>query len=1013
MRNSLLLLLTVLLASCARNELATGPATLDDLTIEVFGKSRELGYTNKEAGFFYTETNAANRTGWEGWHVMSRKLMDDYVITMDSRPLSKSDVQLALVKPDQFTRAYRIGVQETVTLLDSVNAIVIELDKIKADSVSLQPLFGDIGREEDCTVRFTDNGVLMANNGHLRRTPKEDYPAWVGICFTQGPVESARLPHHQGRLFAPAFIKTSVRNGKAVAILVAGDTEDATASLLESVSKSYRRRIADRRKRLEQVLNRALVRTSDPTFDKALSWAILSMDALIMNQGGQKGIFAGLPWFSNYWGRDSFISLPGATLVTGDFNDAREILRSFARWQDTNPRSPTYGRIPNLITPTSTIYNTADGTPWFVLALGDYATMSGDTALVKELYPVVSRSIEGTLRKVDKNGLMTHGDAETWMDAVGPNGPWSPRGNRANDIQALWYKQLLTASWMANMTGRQKDFTEWFSYAEQVRSSFNRLFVDTTRGLIFDHLTADGTPNRQFRPNQLFTLDLVDNAAAQFNAFRSVTKSLVYPYGVASLSQDDPNFHPFHHYPPYYVQDAAYHNGVVWTWLAGPWISAATKFGYTDLAWQVTRNMTHQILERGAVGTLSELLDAVPRTGEKEPRVSGTFSQAWSLAEFIRVAYQDYLGVRIDAAEGKIELQPSLPPGITETSFTIPFGPHRISVSYHSSPSEGIITLASPPSAPMIDVVVSWRLEGSEHNFAYVLNPGTQATIAVDPDQVSVEDPLGPRVNQLNLRRVVEDSAGTSPLRLAVPTIHPGLKALRPPPYRILTHQEISVRNERARVLLDASDPAGDDRGTGSYIYPTTPNLKPGSLDLTHIQISADENNAYVRLTFRNLSNPGWHPEYGFQLTMAAIAIDKDGRAGSGGVRIGHNSGFVLPRTNAYETLILVGGGVQVEDAQGRLLASYAPAPGDETNPIGDTSTNTVSFALPIDLLGTPSLGWRYTVIVGAQDDHGGAGIGDFRAVGKTAQEWSGGGKIHERDPNVYDTFNSTVRLNQ
>ena len=1012
MRNSLLLL-AVLLASCGRNELATGPATLDDLTIEVFGQSRGLGYTNKEAGFFYTETSAPNQTGWEGWHVMSRKLMDDYLLTMDSRPLSKSDVQLTLVKPDQFTRAYRIGVQETVTLLDSVDALVVELDKVKADSISLQPLFGDIGREDDCTVRLTDNGILIARNSHLKRTPKENYPAWIGVGFTEESVESARLPAHRGRLFAPAFVRTSVRNGRAVAILVAGDTEAGTDSLLASVRTSYQRRIADRRRRMEQVLNRALVRTNDPVFDKALSWAVLSMDALIMNQGGHKGVFAGLPWFSNYWGRDSFISLPGATLVTGGFNDAREILRSFARWQDTNPRSPTYGRIPNLITPTSTIYNTADGTPWFVLALGDYATTSGDTALVKELYPVVARSVEGTLRKVDKNGLLTHGDAETWMDAVGPNGPWSPRGNRANDIQALWYKQLLMASWMANITGNRKNFTEWFSYAEQVRGSFNRLFVDTTTGMIFDHLTADGTPNRQFRPNQLFTLDIVDNPTMQFNAFRSVTQSLVYPYGVASLSQDDPNFHPFHHYPPYYVQDAAYHNGVVWTWLAGPWISAATKFGYTGLAWQVTRNMSHQILERGAVGTLSELLDAVPRTGEKEPRLSGTFSQAWSLAEFIRVAYQDYLGVRVDAAEGKIELQPSLPPDITETSFAIPFGPHMISASYHSSPSEGTITLASPSSAPTIDVVVSWRLEGTEHNFAYLLNPGTKATITIDPDQVSVDDPLGPRINQLNLHRVLEDSARTSPLHLAVPTIHPDLKALQPPPYRILTHQEISVRNEQAKVMLDASDPPGDDNGNGSYVYPTTPNLKPGSLDLTHVKISTDESNAYFRLTFHNLSDPGWHPEYGFQLTIAAIAIDKDGRTGSGSVRIGHNSGFVLPRTNAYEALIVVGGGVQVEDARGRLLAAYAPAFGDETNPIGDTTTNTVSFALPIDLLGTPSSNWHYTVIVGAQDDHGGAGIGDFRSVGKIAQEWSGGGKMHESDPNVYDTFTSTTRLNQ
>jgi carbohydrate-binding DOMON domain-containing protein len=42
-------------------------------------------------------------------------------------------------------------------------------------------------------------------------------------------------------------------------------------------------------------------------------------------------------------------------------------------------------------------------------------------------------------------------------------------------------------------------------------------------------------------------------------------------------------------------------------------------------------------------------------------------------------------------------------------------------------------------------------------------------------------------------------------------------------------------------------------------------------------------------------------------------------------------------------------------------------------------------------------------VLVGAQDDHGGAGIGVFRNVEADAGEWHGGGKLSPGDPNVYD----------
>jgi glycogen debranching enzyme len=92
---------------------------------------------------------------------------------------------------------------------------------------------------------------------------------------------------------------------------------------------------------------------------------------------------------------------------------------------------------------------------------------------------------------------------------------------------------------------------------------------------------------------------------------------------VTSLYQYDRNFHPWHHYRPFYVQDAAYHNGIIWTWNAGPVISALAYCGQSDNAFALLTAATTQILQRGAIGTQSELLDAMPRLGEKQARLSG------------------------------------------------------------------------------------------------------------------------------------------------------------------------------------------------------------------------------------------------------------------------------------------------------------------------------------------------------------------------------------------------------
>ncbi|MGB2868587.1 MAG: amylo-alpha-1,6-glucosidase [Bacteroidota bacterium] len=938
--------------SCTYNRNLDAPITLDELTIEVHGPSREIAYTNKEAGTYYTETNGGHRTAWQGWYIMTNEMMEDYAIAVDGRELPKSTASLAFVSPLQIHRAYPLGVQETVTLLDSVDALVIQLDKVRGSRVSLRPTFSDSRAIGDYVVRYREGVLLIARQRHLQRNSRENYPVWIGMTFSDSRnLVTIATGKSIDRGFSPAGM-TSSTGSSAVVILVAGDTEDATIRMAQRVAREYEALIAKRKHRMEKLLNGAFVRTDNERFDKAVHWAILSMDALVMNQT-KRGIFAGLPWFNNYWGRDSFIALPGATLVTGRFSEAKEILRSFAEWQETNTKSPNYGRIPNLVTTTSIAYNTADGTPRFIIALEEYLNYSGDTAFVHELYPVVQHAIEGTIKyHTDSSFFLTHGDAETWMDAVGPEGPWSPRGNRANDIQALWIHQLQSSRRIAKTLKRENDEQQWGQLESTVTTNFKRAFVDTGLFMVYDHLKSDGSHDAQVRPNQLFTLSLLDDSLAS-KCFKKATEALVYRHGVASLWQDDANFHPYHHYEPFYVQDAAYHNGIVWTWLSGSWVDFAVKSGFQEIAFELTDNMVHQILERGAVGTLSELVDAAPRLGEAEPRLSGAFSQAWSLAEFIRNVYQSYFGVEV--RQDTLLIHPRLPGGIREAKFN---------VWYHDS-------------------VVQIKLKSSADN-----------------SKVEIERAGVVTSESANIRKVGD-------IKFADPFVRPDLPALNGPSHRLLSNSEINARNPQAKVLSDISDPAGDDNGNGRYVYPGTPNLMPGSLDIRRFTVSEDDRNFLFKLQFENLSNPGWHPEYGFQLTYIAIAIDEDRKKDSGQRQVGMNSNYFLDQYRGFERMIHVGGGFRIVDDNRQTLAEYLPASGDEMHPLGNVESKSIEFSVPKELLGASPANWRYTVLVGAQDDHGGAGIGDFRDVRSTVGEWWGGGKKKASDSNVYDEVSS------
>ncbi|MBX2992916.1 MAG: hypothetical protein KF749_17330, partial [Bacteroidetes bacterium] len=952
--------------------------SLDELAIEVSGISREFAYTNKETAFLYGETNSANKTSWQGFNVFGIEFLDDYEIWVDEKKLDRASALKTIVYPDYLKRTYKNGIVEEVRLADSLAVFSVTITAPKPIHIDVVPYFSDGQSADQYDIRLKSELALVARTSHLERATNQPAspPLWLALHG------SGFLPQlksdKKGLQFSPIMMIAQRTKSHTIVFSVANTLEEA-----EVAAKTYLARKEHyhekRRARMEKLLHETRVETDNKQFNKALAWAKLSLDALIMNQI-TKGIFAGLPWFNNYWGRDTFISLLGATLVQGRFTEAKQILQSFAAYQQLDGNSTDYGRIPNIITTTDKAYNTADGTPRFVMMARDYVERSGDSTFMLEIYPTILRSIEGTLKyHCDSLGFLTHGDAETWMDAVGPDGPWSPRGNRANDIQALWAKQLEAGIWFASRIGDVTSAALWNSQLQKLKKNFPHYFF--YKGGIADHVNKDGTPDDQLRPNQIFVSPLLDESM-RAEVLLSVTNNLTYEYGVASLSQNDENFHPYHQYSPYYPKDAAYHNGTVWTWVQGPVISELCAFNKQELAWRISRNTIHQILNRGAVGTQSELLDAIARPKEKEPRLSGTFSQAWNLAEVIRNFYDDYLGIRVDMLRHHLTLRPKLPAALGSIRATINLNGRAVPIEVLQRDDSTLVQIDGRNFRRGGTAEINLPRKGNEEiSSRFLLPPNSTSRYVVKGSGVSLEinEVKATDITTTYSKRLIPESLAK--LNLATPKLKSGLRALKGPDHPLLTNSQVKLSNPKAKQIVNAHDPEGDDLGTGAYDYPKNSAFVPGSFDLTGFSCSVDEKNAYFRLSFRALSNPGWHPEYGFQLTYAAIAIDQDGVKDSGKRLVEQNANYVLDERHAYEKLILVGGGVRLEDDKEKILAEYRPAEADVANPLGDMKTGTISFAIPLKYFGTPTRDWTFTVLVGAQDDHGGAGLGEFRTV--------------------------------
>ncbi|MBU1651334.1 hypothetical protein KKA00_03885, partial [bacterium] len=743
-------------------------------------------------------------------------------------------------------------------------------------------------------------------------------------------------------------------------------------------------------------INISYFRCDNERINHALNWAKISLAQLWAENN--TALWAGLPWFNDCWGRDTFISFAGACLVQGKFDQAKALLERFAKWQCKDRDDPNWGRIPNRARFGDISYNTADGTPWFVKGVYDYGLYSGDFDLWEEFIAeggAVRIATEGTLKyHTDSLGFLTHGEAETWMDAVGPDGPWSPRGNRAVEVQALWEEQLRTSHAILKTFDQTAYLMghRWDRARIKLGSSFVRSFVRSDSLGLYDHLNSDGTPDEMIRPNQLFVLSLWNKAfedTERESIINTVRSECIYSYGVASLAQIDPDFHPYHQHVMY-PKDEAYHMGVVWTWLSGAYKSAV-KGG-----WTITSSEIDQILDLDAPGTLSELLDAVPREGVGFPRPSGTVSQAWSLAEFIRVWYQDYIGLNQYGS-----ILPKIPEawGSFNTILNIRGGKIWYSVDIKDEQvSIKLESLNRTGDSLFVTLFVDLRREPYEHHPDRIpiifdgTDDGFQAELARDGKFITF---LRPNGKEYRYQLFLDDESPSDFLQPAVPV---GLKALQLPAHRLLTGTEIKASDADAVPAIDIADDENDDMGDGGYIYPTSPEFKPGIFDITRLRISADDQNIFFKLNFRNLTQPGWHPEYGFQLTYVAICLQTG--KGETSRDVGHNSGWTLPEDLAADRFVIVGGGIQVENSSGEILCEYKPA--DPKYAFGNPRSNEIAFAIPREYLPGDPKSWKITLLVGAQDDHGGAGIGEFREVGVTAERWKGGGGGAGKS-NVYD----------
>jgi predicted glycogen debranching enzyme len=359
----------------------------------------------------------------------------------------------------------------------------------------------------------------------------------------------------------------------------------------------------------------------------------------VVKRGEGKSIIAGYPWFGD-WGRDTFIALRGLCLARGDVDTARSILCEWAG-------AVSQGMLPNRFSDSAKEppeYNSVDAALWFVVTareLLETGTLNANDRekLEQAILAIVRGYATGTRFAIaaDADGLLRAGAPAvqlTWMDAKVGDWVVTPRRGKPVEIQALWIAALEQAMLI---DGGYRDL------CARARSSFLERFWNPKRRMLADVVDVDHVPGRvdtACRPNQIFAagglpvqlLDL-DRARAVVDA---VERELWTPLGLRTLEPQHPDYRPTYG-GGVRQRDGAYHQGVAWPWLLGPFVEAWVKVrqGTAEAKHEARRRFVAPVLEHlshAGLGHVSEIADAEP---PYTPR--GCPFQAWSVGELVRL----------------------------------------------------------------------------------------------------------------------------------------------------------------------------------------------------------------------------------------------------------------------------------------------------------------------------------------------------------------------------------------
>jgi glycogen debranching enzyme len=332
-----------------------------------------------------------------------------------------------------------------------------------------------------------------------------------------------------------------------------------------------------------------------------------------------EGIYAGLPWFFQFWTRDSAICCK-ALMLNENYALAKKILMNYIDYIRED------GWMPNIFP--SSGADSADAVGLVFFRINELIEILENKKIIWKYFTkgeirYIEMKLENAIYSIMKNhssnGFILNGKKETWMDTL-------PREGIRIEIQALHVVMCSLLKKLAKMV----DDKISHNFARQQED----YLIDKTRKYLFKEYLLDGLNDEIARPNVFLAYyicpDLLSSSKWE-KTFDFVLPRLWLEWGgLSSIDKSNPEFQSRHTG----VNDKSYHKGDSWYYinnLAAISMHRLNRKKYKEYIEKIFEASTNEILSKGILGYHAELSSAEIQESK------GCLAQAWSSAIYIEL----------------------------------------------------------------------------------------------------------------------------------------------------------------------------------------------------------------------------------------------------------------------------------------------------------------------------------------------------------------------------------------